>query len=429
MTTTPSTRLRAYVTAGLVGLASGLAAGSPAPVIIGTAFLVIAVVGVAGGQFLRISTRILEWPQSMIEGEERNVLLRLEANGRAGRTYIDPNLTPGLEVVGAEGARVLTGGRIVVPSVNERRDIKLTISANSWGRHGIGPVTTFTESPMAMFDLRGQSPGREAWVVVPEEMALRRLLAPIDTNLHVGDVVSRHRGSGSEFSDLRSYRPGDDPRNINWRVSSRIDGLWINDRHPERNGDVLLLVDAQVESGTGLEGLIDRSVRLAAALLQGHARRRHRLGLVTLDGMCRWISPGMGEVHRRRVMEQLLGVAPGQVIWDAVERAVIRAAKKPAMVIALTPLIDTNMAGLLNVLRRSGVDVSIIEIDVGPELAEPDREEREVGRRLWLMERDRIRDRLSGAGIPIAVWHPDDRPEVPLLQLELWRTSWRRQLG
>lgn len=128
-------------------------------------------------------------------------------------------------------------------------------------------------------------------------------------------------------------------------------------------------------------------------------------------------------------MEQLLAVVPGQVIWDAVERAVIRAAKKPAMVIALTPLIDPNMAGLLNVLRRSGVDVSVVEIDVEPELEEPEREERAVGRRIWLMENDRMRDRLSGAGIPIAVWHPDDRPEVPLHQLELWRLSWRRQLG
>jgi uncharacterized protein (DUF58 family) len=426
---TPSTRLRAYVTAGLVGLASGLAVGSPAPVILGTALLIVAVVGIAGGQNLPVDAEAIEWPQSMIEGENRTIRLKLEASGRAGRTYVDLRLTDGLELVSAMGARVLSDSRIVVSSVDGRRDVVLEVAATGWGRHGFGPIDAFTESPMGMFDVHSESGLRTRWVVVPEEIALRRLLAPIETNLHVGDLVSRHRGTGSEFSDLRSYQPGDDPRNINWRVSSRADGLWVNERHPERNGDVLLLVDAQLEGGVGLEDLVDRSIRLAAALLQSHARRRHRLGLVTLDGMCRWIGPGMGEAHRRRLIEQLLAVLPGQVVWDAVERAVIRAAKRPAMVIALTPLLDTNMAGLLNVLRRSGVDVSIIELDIAEALVEPDRPERSIGRRIWQMERERVRDRLAAAGIPIAVWDPAERPEIPLHQLELWRMSWRRQLG
>ena len=238
----------------------------------------------------------------------------------------------------------------------------------------------------------------------------------METNLHSGDLVSKQRGQGSEFSDLRSYRPGDDPRNINWRVSSRLEGLWVNERHPERNGDVVLLVDAQVESNTGLTSLVNRSVR-------------HRLGVITLDGMCRWIGPGAGEFHRRRLLEQLLGVYPGQVIWDAVERAVVRAAKRPAMVIALTPLLDPNMAGLLNVLRRSGIDVAVVEIDMAHLLPLPERRDRAVGRRVWAMERERIRDRLSSVGVPVALWDETEPAEVPLHQLELWRTSWRRRLG
>jgi uncharacterized protein (DUF58 family) len=280
-----------------------------------------------------------------------------------------------------------------------------------------------------MFDVAQVSPDVRSWVVVPQEIALRRLLSPLETNLHSGDLVSKLRGSGSEFADMRSYAPGDDPRHINWRVSSRSDGLWVNERHPERNGDVILLVDAQVEANTGLVELVDRSVRLAAALLQGHARRRHRLGLVTLDGMCRWVGPGSGEIHRRKLLEQLIGVRPGEVLWDAVERSVMRAAKRPALVVALSPLLDNNMAGLLNVLRRSGIDVVAIEIDATDQLSEPERGDRQMGRRIWSMERERIRDRLSGAGIAVAIWDRDDPPEVPLHQLDARRSSWRRQLG
>jgi uncharacterized protein (DUF58 family) len=424
-----SPRLRAYVSAGLVGLAAGLAVGSPEPVLVGTAFLVLAIVGILGGQAVPLHVSIIEWPQSMIEGEKRRIRLRFESEGDAGRTYVTLNLSPGLKVVDADGARVFGDGRLMIPSVGRRVDVLITVEATIWGRHRVGPINTYTEAPLGMFDVGQMSHDRQSWVVVPEEVALRRLLLPLETNLHAGDLVSSLRGSGSEFADLRAYLPGDDPRNINWRVSSRSDGLWVNERHPERNGDVVLLVDAQVESNTGLADVVDRSVRLGAALLQGHARRRHRLGLVTLDGMCRWIGPGSGEFHRRRLLEQLLGVFPGQVLWEAVERAVVRAAKRPAMVIALTPLMDPNMAGMLNVLRRSGIDVAVIEIDVSDQLREPERGDRELGRRIWAMERDRIRSRLSGAGIPVALWKSGDPVEVPLNQLDARRTSWRRQLG
>jgi uncharacterized protein (DUF58 family) len=417
------------VSAGVVGLAAGLAGGRPEPVLFGTAFLVLAIVGILGGEAIPLKVSILEWPQSMVEGERRQIRLRFEPEGDAGRTYATLNLSPGLKVVRAEGARVFGDGRLMIPSVGRGHDVLLTVEATIWGRHRIGPINTYTEAPLGMFDVGQLSLDRQGWVVVPEEVALRRLLSPLETNLHAGDLVSRLRGSGSEFADLRSYRPGDDPRNINWRVSSRSDGMWVNERHPEKNGDVILLVDAQVESNTGLAEVIDRSVRLGAALLQGHARRRHRLGLVTLDGMCRWLGPGSGEFHRRRLLEQLLGVFPGEVLWEAVERAVIRAAKRPAMVIALTPLMDPNMAGLLNVLRRSGIDVAVVEIDVSDQLVEPLPGDREIGRRIWALERDRIRNRLSGAGIPVAVWLREDPAEVPLYQLEARRASWRRQLG
>jgi uncharacterized protein (DUF58 family) len=426
---TPSIRLRAYITGGLVGLAIGLAAGSPAPVIVGTALLVIAVVGIAGGRNQVVTADVVEWPQSMIEGEKRTVRIRLTTEGRAGRTYLNISASEGLVVDSAKGCRVLSGNRLTVPSVDGTRDLLLKVDTSGWGRHHVGPIVTYTESPMGMFDSRNRSGERRSWVVVPEEIALRRLLAPIETNLHAGDLVSKSRGPGSEFADLRGFRQGDDPRNINWRVSSRAEGLWVNERHPERNGDVLLLVDAQVESGTELRVLVDRSVRLAAALLQSHARHRHRLGLVTLDGLCRWVGPGTGELHRRRLLEQLLGVVPGEVVWDAVERTVVRAAKRPSMVIALTPLLDPNMGGLLNAVRRSGVDVSVIEIDASGELPEAQREDRALGRRIWRLDRDRLRDRLSAVGIPNALWDPAESPEVPLHQLELWRMSWRRQLG
>jgi uncharacterized protein (DUF58 family) len=99
------------------------------------------------------------------------------------------------------------------------------------------------------------------------------------------------------------------------------------------------------------------------------------------------------------------------------------------MVIALTSLLDPNFGGLMHSMRRSGIDVSVIEMDVEPALAPPTDEARSLGRRIWVMERERLRERLASEGIPIAIWRSDEPADVPIARLDQWRTSWRRRLG
>jgi uncharacterized protein (DUF58 family) len=425
VTAIPSPGLRAYVTAGIVGLAAALAVGDPTPGLIGAALLVLAVIGLAGGSSPGVALTAHDVPTSTVEGEEIGLTVRVSADQPIGHTYVDLGLS-GLEITEAVGARVIGRSTVSLAGVRDLAEIGLKLTATGWGRAAVGPMHLYTDSPLGMFDLRVEAPRRHQILALPAETTLKMLLSPLETNLHVGDLVSSHRGSGSEFADLRQFRHGDDPRAVNWRVSSRSGELWVNDRHPERNGDVLLLVDAQVETGTELETIIDRSVRLAAALLQVHARHHHRLGLITLDAMCRWVYPGMGELHRRRLLEQLMGVEPGEVIWEAAERAVIRAARRPSMVVALTPLMDPSMAGLIHTLRRSGIDLSVVALDVDPALPPPSGQARMLGRRIWAMERDRLRHRLAGEGIPIVVWRSIDPADVPLARLEELRKQWRR---
>ncbi len=421
-------RLRAYVTAGLVGLGAALAVGDPGPALVGTSLLALAIVGLATRAVPSMSARIDKISESMVEGGEYSISLHLETDRRIGPLFVEVGLED-MDVVSTVGGRLVDAATLSIPSIDRSLQAAFTVSPLGWGRKGVGPLTVYADSPLGMFELSHTVPGAQHVVVLPEESTLRRLLRPLETNLHVGELVSTRRGTGSEFADLRPYQHGDDPRSINWRVSSRAQRLWVNERHPERNGDVVLLVDAQVESDTNTEWLVDRAVRMAATLLRAHARHRHRLGLVTLDGMCRWVYPGMGESHRRRTMEQLMSVTPSKVMWEAAERAVARAARRPAMVIALTSLLDPNLAGLMHSLRRSGMDVSVIEIDVESVLPPPVDEARSVGRRIWSLERERLRDRLSSVGIPIAVWGGDEPADVPIARLEEWRTSWRRRLG
>jgi uncharacterized protein (DUF58 family) len=423
-----SPSLRAYVTAGLTGLAGALAVGHPAPAVLGAILLAIGIVGLAGRSALEATVELVGAPRLATEGSDFRLRARLTTSRPARRVYVDlPH--DGVEFLEARGARLIGDHTLAFDSMTGVAEAEVTVRPLVWGHMQLGPPTIRIGSPMGMYEMTRTEALPHVISVMPTEARMRRLLAPLETNFHVGELVSTRRGPGTEFAEIRTYRHGDDPRWVNWRVSTRAGQLWVNDRHPERNGDVLLLVDAAVDTGTGLDVVIDRSVRMAAALVLAHSRRGHRLGLITTDGLTRWVYPGMGESHRRQILEQLISVTPGRVSWDAVERTVARVARRPAMVIVLTSLIEPGLAGIAHSMRRSGIDVSVIELDVTTLLSSPGDHNRDLGRRIWAMDQERLRDRLATEGIPITLWSPDDAPDVPIARLEQWRTSWRRRLG
>lgn len=424
MTRHPTTRLRAYLAAGVVGLVAALAVGQPEPALVGITLLVLVVVGLESAGSPTLSVVIQQAPTSVVEGERRTVVLGVTADEPTRAVSLDLALTPGLSVVTVEGARLIDRTTIEA-DLGAPASISLSIEAEGWGRRSLGPVRAHARSVFGILEMRQEFEEKVRMVSIPSDALVTELLEPRDTNLHAGDLVSKESGIGLEFAEVRPYQHGDDPRSINWRVSSRSGAWWVNERHPERNGDVLLVVDAQTQPGTGMEILTDRAVRLTGALLREYGRRRYRIGLVTVDGLVRWMKPGAGEAHRRRALEQLLGVREGQSNRHTIERAILRAARRPALVLVLTPLLDDSLAGLAHSMRISGLDVAMIEIDPAGYLPEPSNEARTLGRRLWHLERERLRDLLAADGIPVAPWKARDAPDVPLAQLAGWRSTWR----
>lgn len=59
----------------------------------------------------------------------------------------------------------------------------------------------------------------------------------------LGETRSRFRGRGMEFEEVRPYQPGDDIRNIDWRVSARTGGTYTKLFCEERERPVHILVD------------------------------------------------------------------------------------------------------------------------------------------------------------------------------------------
>src|SRR5215203_7375459 len=56
--------------------------------------------------------------------------------------------------------------------------------------------------------------------------------------------ASRKRGAGLEFSQYRSYQPGDDLRSLDWKMFARSDRYYIRESEIETSISVRFLVDA-----------------------------------------------------------------------------------------------------------------------------------------------------------------------------------------
>jgi uncharacterized protein (DUF58 family) len=63
------------------------------------------------------------------------------------------------------------------------------------------------------------------------------------TSLLAGRRASRIRGRGLTFEELRAYRPGDDPRTIDWRASARTGRTQTRVFTEERDRPTLLVVN------------------------------------------------------------------------------------------------------------------------------------------------------------------------------------------
>ncbi len=120
----------------------------------------------------------------------------------------------------------------------------------------------------------------------------------------IGAHASAQRGRGLEFQEVRPYTQGDDPRNIDWRVTARRGRPHTKLYHEERERPVWLLVDLQPGCFFGSRRQLKSAliVRAAALLAWTGALGGDRVGAV--------IATGTAPVHVVPARSRLDGVLP-----------------------------------------------------------------------------------------------------------------------
>jgi uncharacterized protein (DUF58 family) len=101
-----------------------------------------------------------------------------------------------------------------------------------------------------------------------------------------GGHLSRFRGRGMEYDESRVYQPGDDPRNMDWRVTARSTRPHVKLFREERERPVWLLVDIgpAMRFGTRVAFKSVVAARAAALLAWAAVDNGDRIGGLVFDG-------------------------------------------------------------------------------------------------------------------------------------------------
>lgn len=424
MKVTISSRLGFYLALGLAGMLGALLLGRPEPALLVLPFLGAVGLGLALARppDLRAAVRVDR--ERVIEGEEVEVAVEVEALRPV------PSLEVALEVPAGTAVQRLNRARPVGLAAGAVHTELWRLTPQRWGGRLRPRVEVRARDPLGFFTWRLGDERFGPLRVYPRPESLRDLLTPAETQIRAGNRVSRLRGDGIEFADVRPFVPGDRVRRINWRVSARRGELHVNEMRPERNADVVIFIDTFAgldEEATLPQGsTLDLVVRAAAALARAYLERRDRVGLVSFGGTLRWLRPEMGLRQAYRVADALIDT---QVVlnyaWKGLEVIPRRTIPAKSLVVALTPLLDDRSLGALLDLRGRGHDLGVIEVSPLPFVSSGQREAEKVAYRLWEMEREALRGRFLSMGVPIASW----RRGEPLEPVLASASAFRRQSG
>lgn len=399
MTRRASPKLGAYAGLAALGLLAALVLELPELVALAAPFAVLAALGLTVARAPEIVIEVEVGRERVLEGEEVDISLSVESATGAADLELFLRLPPGLELAEGDDPTALRLGP------GDRRELTLVVRPERWGGYSVGEVFLRSRDPFGLFRYEAAFDCGRPLKAYPRRERVDAILRPAQTQVFSGNYVSRDRGEGIEFADLRPFAPGDRIRRINWRASARRGELWVNEYHPERNADVVVFLDSFAEAGDDRGTTLDLAVRAASAFAGHYLRQKDRVGFVAFGGRVNWLQPRTGAVQLYRIVDALIDT---EIVlnyaWREIDVLPRHTLPPKALVLALTPLLDERSVVALLDLRARGFDLSVVTISPVPFVPSGRGPEAELAHRIWRLRRDALRGRFERAGIPVGVW-------------------------
>ena len=179
-----------------------------------------------------------------------------------------------------------------------------------------------------------------------------------------GDFHSIFKGSGIEFDDVRAYQYGDDVRDINWNVTAKGHGTFINTYREEKEQTVFFILDvsASQEIGTLGNQKIDIGKEICGVLTLSAIKEHSQVGLICFsDQKEKYVKPKKGSKQAAEIIGHLYYLKP-ESLKTNLSKAInfsLNLIKRRSVVILISDFLDENYEHNLKALAKKHDVVAI----------------------------------------------------------------------
>jgi len=125
------------------------------------------------------------------------------------------------------------------------------------------------------------------------------------TSKYFGSRLSTNLGRGSILKDYRIYSPGDDFRQIDWKIYARTDHLYIRRYEEERNMTVHVIIDDSASMNYGKPKKFDYAAMLGVGFAYLALKDQERFQFATFSDELDVFQPRRGLKHVASMIDHL----------------------------------------------------------------------------------------------------------------------------
>jgi uncharacterized protein (DUF58 family) len=243
-------------------------------------------------------------------------------------------------------------------AANGQQDHTYTVHPYQRGEYDWQGIQVRQLSPWGLTWQQWRVDAAQPVVVYPDLIGLKAL--SIKLTLQASGTIrqTRRLGAGTEFTELREYAVGDDPRLIDWKATARRNRPLIRVLEPEQEQTIIILLDRGRLMTANIQGLqrFDLGLNATLSLALAAIQRGDKVGVGVFDRTLHtWMPPQRGQQHMSQIIDRLSRIQPDLLEPDYVGaiNTVISRQNRRALVVIITDIVDTiASAELLTALSR-----------------------------------------------------------------------------
>ena len=350
------------------------------------------------------------FPDHAPEGTPLTVKLSVVNQGRPIGEVAIQDIVPA-------GMRQLDGKSSLVAVLDAQGEMALEYTAAAArGEYNAYEVLVQARDVFGLFESQSAYRTAPRLIVQPRYPKLDRIkIRPPQTRGFAGPIAARQGGNGIGFFGIREYQAGDPQRQINWRLSTRVDReLYTNVFEQERVADVGLILDARERANvTTADGsLFEHALRAAAALAENFLDDGNRVSLLVYGFDMRRVFPGYGKIQRNRILTALAKAQTGtNFALESLDRLPTRFFPAKSQIVMVSALLPEDIAVIAR-MRAHGYAVMVISPDSVTFEASSIQDFTSPAFRFAAAERLMMLRQVHRSGVPVVNWNVNQPLEV-----------------